>query len=520
MKLGTENLILINANVFTFDPLFKKADWVVIEHDKFAAIGYGKDWNDWRKKGSKIINYRGKTVLPGFSDAHLHFVAYAKRFVTLNLGPGTDIYTISDIQTRIRDRALRTPSGKWILGNGYNEFYLAEKRHPDRRDLDKASAEHPVRLTHRSGHAHVLNSLALKHVGITKETGDPDGSIIERDLITGEPTGLLWEMGAFLSDRIPALTPAELGKGVQMANQELISMGITSIQDASSGNDGDNWKRFKSWKKSGLLKPRVNMMLGFQTFEKNNHLGLSTDLNVNQLRFNTVKIILDDTTGRLHPVQTELNRMVHAVHNAGLQVAIHALEENAIEAACQAIKYSLDKTPRDDHRHRIEHGSVCPPHLAKQIAALGIMVVTQPSFIHYNGERYLKTVAHDRLKHLYPLKTFLNYGISVAGSSDCPIVPPNPLIGIFAAISRMADTGDPVGEEQKISPPEALQMYTQSGARASFEETIKGTITPGKLADLVVLNGDPTRLAPNEMKHLQVEKTMIGGEVVWEKNCT
>jgi predicted amidohydrolase YtcJ len=516
MKLGTENLILINANVFTFDPLFNNAEWVVIENDKFAAIGFGNDWKDWKKKGSTIINCRGKTVLPGFIDAHLHFVSYAKRFVTLNLDPGTDVHTIADIQTRIRDRALRTPPGKWIFGNGYNEFYLAEKRHPDRRDLDKASADHPVRLTHRSGHAHVLNSLALKRVGISKETGDPEGSIIERDLITGEPTGLLWEMGDFLSDRIPALAPAELAKGVQMANQKLISMGITTIQDASSGNDSDNWKCFKSWKKSGLLQPRVNMMLGFQTFEKKGHLGLSTDLNVNQLRFNTVKIILDDTTGRLHPVQTELNRIVHAVHNAGLQVAIHALEENAIEAACLAIKYSLDKTPGDDHRHRIEHGSVCPPHLAKQIATLGIMVVTQPSFIHYNGERYLKTVADDRLKHLYPLKTFLNYGISVAGSSDCPIVPPNPLIGIYAAISRMADTGDPVGGEQKISPPEALQMYTQSAARASFEETIKGTITPGKLADLVVLNGDPTRLAPNEMKHLQVEKTIIGGEVVWE----
>jgi predicted amidohydrolase YtcJ len=518
MKSSTDNLILINTNILTFDPLFKKADWVVIKNDKFAAMGYGKDWNDWRKKSSTIINCRGKTVLPGFIDAHLHFVSYAKRFATLNLDPGTDVHTISDIQTRIRDRALLTPPGKWILGNGYNEFYLAEKRHPDRRDLDKASSDHPVRLTHRSGHAHVLNSLALKRVGISKETGDPDGSIIERDLKTGEPTGLLWEMGDFLSDRIPALAPAELEKGVQMANQKLISMGITSIQDASSGNDSDNWKRFKFWKKSGLLQPRVNMMLGFQAFETNDHLGLSTDLNVNQLRFNTVKIILDDTTGRLHPMQTELNRIVHAVHKAGLQVAIHALEENAIEAACLAIKYSLDKTSRNDHRHRIEHGSVCPPYLAAQIAALGIIVVTQPSFIHYNGERYLKTVGDDRLKHLYPLKTFLNYGISVAGSSDSPIVPPNPLIGIYAAISRMADTGDAVGGEQKISPSDALQMYTQSAARASFEETIKGTITSGKLADLVVLNGDPVRLPPNEMKHLQVEKTIIGGEVVWDGN--
>jgi predicted amidohydrolase YtcJ len=259
------------------------------------------------------------------------------------------------------------------------------------------------------------------------------------------------------------------------------------------------------------------MMLEYQTFNKNGYKDLLANVDENQLRLGAVKIILDDTTGRLHPPQLELNEMVCDVHQAGMQVAIHAIEERAIEAACLAIKYALDKAPRKDHRHRIEHCSVCPPYLAEKIACLGITVVTQPPFIHYNGERYLETVPEKQLKHLYPLKTLLNHGISVAASSDCPIVPPNPLIGIYAAISRMGEKNHIVGGQEEISTIDALRMYSKDAAQASFEEIIKGTITPGKLADLVVLNGDPTQLPPDELKRLQVEMTIIGGKIVWEK---
>jgi predicted amidohydrolase YtcJ len=259
------------------------------------------------------------------------------------------------------------------------------------------------------------------------------------------------------------------------------------------------------------------MMLEYQTFNKNGYKNLSANVDENQLRPGAVKIILDDTTGQLHPPQKDLNEMVLEVHTAGMQVAIHAIEERAIEAACLAIKYALDKDPRKDHRHRIEHCSVCTPYLAEKIACLGITVVTQPPFIHYNGERYLETVPDKQLKHLYPLKTLLNHGIKVAASSDCPIVPPNPLIGMYAAISRMGEKNHIVGGQEEISTIDALRMYTKNAALASFEETIKGTITPGKLADLVVLNGDPTQLSPNELKHLQVEMTIIGGKVVWKK---
>ncbi len=158
------------------------------------------------------------------------------------------------------------------------------------------------------------------------------------------------------------------------------------------------------------------------------------------------------------------------------------------------------------------------PDLARKIASLDITVVTQPAFIYFHGERFLDTVPDEQLKHLYPIRTLLDHGINVAGSSDCPIVPPDPLIGINAAMRRLTTTGDIVGGKEKIQPTAALQMYTLNAARATFEETIKGTITPGKLDSLVVLNADPTRLMADEFRNLQVDKTIIGGKVVWERN--
>jgi predicted amidohydrolase YtcJ len=517
MKHSSKNRILINANIITLDPLSPQAAWVAIENDKIVTSGYGKDWKNLKHKNSDIIDCSGKTVIPGFIDAHLHLLSYAKSLVTPDLSPDKNVHSISDIEAMIKRYACNRPSGQWIFGRGYNEFYLSEKRHPNRWDLDKATPDHPVRLTHRSGHIHVLNSLALKLVGITRETGDPDGGLIERDLKTGEPTGLLYEMGDFLYDRIPPLAHTALEKGLRLANQELISLGVTSIQEASSRNDTEQWNLLKSWKESGILHPRVNLMMGIYAFKKNAGSYRLKGRNENQLRLGAFKIILDDTTGRLHPSQPELNAMVLEVHQAGGQIAVHALEEKAVKAACEAIQFAIEKSPAKDHRHRIEHCAVCPPDLARKIASLDISVVTQPAFIYFHGERYLDTVPHDQLKHLYPIRTLLDHGINVAASSDCPIVTPDPLIGIHAAMHRLSSTGHIVGGREKIQPTAAIQMYTLNAARATFEETIKGSITPGKLADLVVLNADPAQLTADEFKNLQVDMTMIGGKVVWEK---
>ena len=518
MAFSSDPLILINANIYTLNPSLPKADWLFIDKGQFVKIGHGKEWRPFRSRRSRIINCERKTLLPGFIDTHVHLISQAKSYVSLNFSSKKNYNSIIAVQSAIQNCAINRNAGKWIFGFGYNEFYLAEGRHPTRWDLDQAAPNHPVKLTHRSGHAHVLNSLALKLVGITKYTGDPDGSLIERDLTTGEPTGLLHEMGNFLSDRIPRITAGELEKGLRMANDAFLSWGITSLQDASYRNDAKRVMLVHSWLEAHLLKPRVNMMLGFKTFKEKDFQSLFTQLKKSRCHVTTIKIILDDTTGNLHPSLPKLKEMVYEIHKSGLQVAIHTIGESTLEAACSAVQFALDALPKKNHRHRIEHCSVCPPHLAKQMKHLDMMVVTQPSFIYYQGERYLKTVPDEQLKHLYPIKTLLHHGIRVAGSSDCPIAPPNPLIGMYAAISRKNQAGEFVGKSQNISVMSALRMYTQNGAYALFEETVKGSISPGKVADLVILNGDPMRLPHDELLHLQVDMTIIGGEVVWTKD--
>ena len=259
------------------------------------------------------------------------------------------------------------------------------------------------------------------------------------------------------------------------------------------------------------------MLLGKEGFEEHQKHLFSSQMEGNWAHIGGVKIVVHETTGQLSPHQEELNEMVLKIHRSGLQAVFHAIEGKTIEAACDAIEYAMDKFPRQDHRHRIEHCSVCSPSLAKRIASLGVIVVTQPSFIFYNGDRYLRTVPDSNLKHLYPIATLMKNGVSVAGSSDCPIVPANPMIGIYSAISRKTNTGQSILPEEGISPKEALGMYTTYAARAAFEEKIKGSIAAGKLADLVVLNSAPTKLPADEIKDVEVEMTFINGEVVWDK---
>jgi predicted amidohydrolase YtcJ len=513
------DLILTNAKVITMDPLQPKAGGVIIASGRIRGLlPAAADAAAGRGAGGRIIDCRGKTLLPGFIDCHFHLHALAEGFLSLDLGPGSGVGSISDMQSQLREFAGRFAPTQWIRARGYNEFYLAEKRHPNRRDLDAAAADHPVKLTHRSGHAHVLNSRALELVGISRTTADPRGGVIERDLATGEPTGLLFEMGDFLAKRIPALQAPELEEGIKAADQKLLAAGITSVYDTSAGNDARRWHLLRCWKQGGLLKPRVTVTLGLVGFAQQKSADFSTGLSSDQLRINGVKIILDETTGRLIPSQDELNALVLQIHRSGSQVAIHAVEENAVQSACRAIEFALKNFPRADHRHRIEHCSVCPPALSRQLAALGIMVVTQPAFIYFHGDRYLQTVAADQLPYLYPIATLFKQGVTVAGSSDCPIVPPDPLIGIYAAVARRSATGRPVLTAERIGHLQALRMYTRYAALAGFEEKHKGSITPGKLADLVLLSGDPSELPANEIKDLEVEMTVLDGKIVWNKN--
>jgi predicted amidohydrolase YtcJ len=499
------------------DPAFPKARQVAIQHGKILEVSNDENPVKLHNGKAKLIDCKGKTILPGFIDAHFHFFAFAESLMTLNLEPRHQVHSIPDIQIRIRQFSEKLPSGTWIKGRGYNEFYLAEKRHPNRWDLDRATTVHPIKLTHRSGNAYVLNSLALKIVGISRETPDPSEGLIDRAIETGEPTGILYGMGGILAKAIPPLDRNQIKEGVKLATRELCASGITSIHDASPRNDFNRYQSIRQFKEDNLLKSRVTLILGKDGFDEYRRHVFPAEKDENQVSIRGVKIILHETTGQLSPSQTELNERVLDIHRSGLQTVLHAIEGKTIEAACEAVAYALRNSPRPDHRHRIEHCSVCPPSLAKRIASLGMTVVTQPSFIFYNGNRYLRTVPDSNLKHLYPVGTLIRNGVPVVGSSDCPIAPVNPLIGIYAAVSRKTNAEETILPGEGIPPMEALRLYTDAAARASFEEKIKGSITPGKLADLLVLNGDPTELPADEIKDIEVEMTVLGGEIVWDK---
>ena len=505
------DLILNNANVITMDPAHPAAGLVAVKGNKILAVGGKEVLGEVRGAKTRVIDCQGRTVVPGFNDAHCHIFSFIRSLRSLDLSPSS-VSSIADIKAAIRRRARSLPQNSWLAGSGYNEFYLAEKRHPNRRDLDEAAPNHPVVLAHRSLHACVLNSRALSLAGITRETPEPAGAIIEREFETGEPSGLLFEMLGYIREKVvPPLSDDELAEGMAAASEHYLSTGITSLQEASVTNNFTRWQTLKRFIDSGALKSRVFMMFGTGALGQFQEAGLSFGAGDSRLRLGGVKLMLSEAT-----TLPELKQQAFSAHQAGFQLALHCVETGTVEAAIAALEYISSQLPLPGRRHRLEHCSECPPPLLERLIRLKAMVVTQPPFLFYSGERYLATIPPARRKWLYRLKSFLDGGLIVAGSSDSPVVPDNPLVGIYAAVTRRAQSGEELSPEEAVSAKQALAMYTVNAACASFEEGIKGAITPGKLADMVVLSADPLKSPPEQIKDIRVEMTIINGRVVWE----
>ena len=502
-------LVLRNADVLTLDARFPCARTVYIRNNHILKTSLSDIESHLTGPQTIVIDCRGKAVMPAFHDAHCHIPAYAEALANIDISPAS-AKSIEDIINIVKQAASRTPAGEWIRCAGYNEFYLAEKRHPLKQDLDRATLSHPVKLTHRSGHAHVLNTPALRLVGIGIEIEEPEGALIERDLESGEPSGLLYGMGPYLSQKIPPLNGRELDAAIGWASNTLLSLGITSVQDASPGNNYERWQQFAGWKRKGLFKPRTTFMPGVAEIDHLRDLPPAEELSMGP-----VKVVLDEVRGNLNPPQTEINRLLLQIHGAGMQAAFHAVEEPVIEAVINALEYALESHPRPDHRHRVEHCSICTPAFATRLAALGAVVVTNPTFIYYSGERYLSEVSPAQFQHLYALNTMLKSGLKIAEGSDSPVAPPNPFKAIYAAVTRRAENGQEVLPAQSISIMDALRLYTAGAAYSCFREKDLGTITAGKYADLIVLNADPLKVEPEALKDIKVEMTLLNGEIAY-----
>ena len=509
-------LLLYNANAVTRDPSNPRASWVATSQGRIVAVGLGEPPRDIKGPNTRAMDCQGGTLIPGFNDAHCHILATAASLLSVDCGPRT-VSSIQDIGFRLRGRADQVSGDTWIRGTGYNEFYLLERRHPTRLDLDQWVPEHPVRLLHRSGHAAVLNSRALSLAGIHRYTPDPPEGVIERDEHTGEPTGLLLEMNDHLEQAVPPLSRMELEQGTGLFNEECLRLGITSLQDATPGNSLERWKLLSDLKGQGLLAPSVTFMVGSDRLGDFLREGLAFGSGESTFRVGAAKVMATLTTGTIYPPREELQRLVKEAHGNGFQVAIHAVEAEVVEEAIEAIRLAVQESGMSSYRHRIEHCSECPPHLTEKLARYGITVVTQPGFLYYSGERYLAEVPIERQPWLYTVGSLRSAGVPLTFGSDSPVIPMNPLVGVYAAATRRAESGVVVLPGEAIGVEDALGMYTLGGAYASFEEAAKGSIETGKRADLVLLDRDPIAVDAMEIKDIRVLMTVVAGQVAWEQ---
>ena len=522
------DLLLVNAKVLTLEPGIPAADSVAVGGETILAVGARKDVANLAGPGSKWIDCRGLVLMPGLIDAHLHLLALAAARHGLDCGPRA-VSSIKELLDVVRSRAAETPTGRWIRAFGYDHLALSEGRHPTRWELDSASSEHPVRLEHRSGHATVLNSRGLQVAEIDKETSDPVEGVIDRVDVTGEPTGLLLDAAPFLRRRLGVTAdPGELEERVASLNQTLLSHGITSVQDAGPGNDLSRWETFRRLRESGRLDCRITMMAGIAHLAEFREAGLSWG-GGDGLRLGHAKIMLTLTTGELQPGLEALDEMVKQCHGEGTPVPIHAVEQEAVAAAVKVLRANplvqagASLLPRD----RIEHCAECPPALVSQVAETGAMVVTQPGFIYWNGEAYRERVEASLLPHLYPGGALDQAGVPLAFGSDAPVADPNPWPAIYSAVTRATNQGRtlPCGDAEEsvhavfgqgIAVARALRLHTLGGAWAEGTQDRKGTIRPGKLADMVLLDIDPIRVAAAQLKDTRVILTVLGGKIVWD----
>jgi predicted amidohydrolase YtcJ len=512
------DLILHSTNILTLDRKLPSAEMVAVRNDRIIGVGFNNDITSFKGRRTETINCRGLTVVPGFNDAHCHPISFALSLVYVDCSPAK-VNCIGDIIEQIRRIADTVPEGRWIRASGYSELELAEKRHPSRRDLDKASTANPIILIKDTGKTCVLNSLALKMTGITAQTPDPNAGNIDRDPKTGIPTGVLSGLIREVKERVPPLKQEEMLHGIKLADRFYLANGITSIQDVTWSNSLYLWEYYKKLTRDGVLSPRVALMPGCDSIDEFRQAGLSTSSGDHLLKISGVKIALDESTGCVHPPGQELNRHALKAHRAGFQVALHVSDAYDLETALKALRFVQKNDPAPLNRPRLEHCAVCPPDLMQDMSSMKAIVVTQPYFLHTMGEQFLNDVETVQQSWLFPLRSLTKNNVKTAISSDSPLLPASPLKGIHAAVARTDSCGRTIAPEESVSVREALSMYTSIPAFSTYDEEFKGTITPGKLADVAILSDDPTKLDPDKLMDIKVVKTIIGGKIVWESQA-
>lgn len=522
--------ILYNANVITVDPKQPRAQAIAILGDRILAVGDNDQIKKYANGFTKKIDVGGKTITPGFIDAHSHPASSGRRHLR---NVNCDLRSISAIQDAIKARADKTPAGEWVSGFLYDDTKTKEGRFINRYDIDAVVPNHPVYIGHRGGHTAYVNSKALALVGYTKDTPDPPGGQIDRDPATGEPTGLLKETA---TDKLSRLMPAAFDEKDYQAGAKLISemmteTGVTTVTDAY-GSPKD-LRAYQDAYHAGELKIRVYSMIGYYHIDEMLEAGIRTGFGNNWVKVGGMKLTCDgsisERTARLSKpyvgstddygiiVMDEDALYEYAIkaHKADWQIGIHANGDVGIDIALTVFERLQKEYYRKDPRFRLEHCTVINKDLVQRIKALNAIPNPFSTYVYFHGEKMVHYGA-DRLENMFALRSFLDAGINVTQTSDYPPGPFEPMMALQSSVTRTDMNGTTWGLSQKITVDEAIKIGTMHGAYASYEEDIKGSLESGKLADLVVLGSDITKIDPHRIIETKIERTMVGGNWVYE----
>jgi len=529
------DLVITNAKVWTADPTHPTAEAVAVLGDRIVAVGSNSEIGAWRGPHTKVIQAEGKLLLPGFNDAHVHFLAGGMQLDSVQL---TDATSKAEFARRIGERARKTPKGEWILGGDWDETKWNPQEIPTKELIDSLTPDTPVFVSRYDGHMVLANSLALRLAGITARTPDPPGGVIVRDA-QGNPTGALKDAAMDMAAKaIPPPSHDERRRAIERAMRHALSLGVTSVQNMDP--DYADIGVYSELLERGELKVRIYAAPLITDVDDQAKIGIRHAYGGPFLRLGAVKAFADGSLGsrtayfydpyldqpstrgllsdEMHPISLMRDRMMKA-DAAGLQICTHAIGDEAISTILDLYSEIAQAHGGADRRFRIEHAQHMAAKDFDRFAQLHVIASVQPYHAIDDGRFAEARIGHDRASRTYAFHTFRDHGVRLAFGTDWDVAPLDPMQTIYAAVTRSTlDGKNPHGwfPEQKLTVEEAVEAYTMGSAYAEFQENEKGSIAPGKLADMVLVSQDIFRITPESIRATKVLETFVGGKLVWE----
>jgi len=524
-------LAVVNARVWTGDPRRPWADGIAAAGERLVAVGSSAEVRKLVRPDTRVIDAKGAFVVPGFIDAHVHFVDGGFRLASVQL---RDAKTPAEFTARIKAFAATVPRGTWITGGDWDHEQWGGEL-PTRAWIDSVTPDHPVWVNRLDGHMALANSAALRAAAVTAETREVEGGTIVRDA-SGAPAGVLKDNAMGLVDRVvPDPSPELSDRALDAAMRHVAERGVTSVHNMGSWSDLAVFERAH---RAGRLATRIYAAVPLATWARLRDSVAARGRGDAWLAIGALKGFVDGSLGShtaamLEPFSDTPNdrglfvtppdtlyAWTKGADAAGLHVIVHAIGDRAIRSQLDAFARVASENGPRDRRFRIEHAQhVAPPELPR-FAKIGVIASMQPYHAIDDGRWADRVIGTERAKGTYAFRSLLDHGATLAFGSDWFVAPPTPLEGIYAAVTRRTlDDKHPGGwvPEQRITVEEALRAYTSGAARAEFRERDKGTLARGLLADFVLIDRDLTRVKPEEIRHARVLMTVIGGRVVFER---